>query len=101
MPKTYQRDQPRISVSAGEAFVIELVANPTTGHEWQPVYDPARLELLGREFAAAGAAMGEGGVERFRFRAKAGGATRLGFIYRRPWDSGAPADEVAFELVVD
>ncbi len=100
MPKSYQREHPHISVSKGEAFVIELVANPTTGYEWQPDFDPAALKLAGREFVRSGSAMGAGGVERFRFESLAAGATRLSFTYKRGWESTS-RDQAVFQVTAD
>ncbi|MDD2729918.1 protease inhibitor I42 family protein [Malikia sp.] len=100
MPKSYQREQPQISVSKGEAFVIELAANPTTGYEWQPDFDPAVLKLAGRELVRPGSAVGEGGVEHFRFESLAAGATRLSFAYRRGWEP-AVKDQAVFEVTAD
>jgi predicted secreted protein len=100
MPKSYLREHPHISVSKGEAFVIELAANPTTGYEWQPDFDPAALKLAGREFVRSGAAVGEGGAERFRFESLAAGATRLAFAYRRGWES-AIKDQAVFQVTSD
>ncbi|MEY5100696.1 MAG: hypothetical protein RJA36_3415 [Pseudomonadota bacterium] len=100
MTQEYTRDQARIAVNVGEQFSVSLAANPTTGHEWQPAFDLAWLVLLGREFTPPGSALGEGGSERFRFQAQAAGTTRLRFAYRRPWESGAPADEAEFEVAV-
>ncbi len=100
MPKTYTRDHPRIDVSTGQAFVIELAANPTTGYEWQADFDPAALRLAGREFVLSVASMGGGGIERFRFESLAAGVTRLAFAYRRGWESGV-RDQAVFEVTAD
>lgn len=101
MPKTYTRDHPSISVKAGDQFVVELAANPTTGYQWQPAFDPAALRLVGRDFslagAAVGAAIGGGGVERFRFESLAAGASRLSFAYQRAWEPGV-RDQAQFEV---
>ena len=99
MTQEYTSAQARIDVTVGERFVVRLAANPTTGHEWQPMFDPAWLELLGSEFVPPADGIGTGGVERFDWRAKAVGATWLCLAYRRPWESGAPAEQVAFEVV--
>ena len=100
MPKSYEREQPQISVSRGEAFVIELAANPTTGYEWQPDFDPVALKLAGREFVLSVASMGGGGIERFRFESLAAGATRLAFAYRRSWEPGV-RDQAVFQVTAD
>ena len=101
MVKTYTRDHPRIGVKAGDQFVVELVSNPTTGYQWQPAFDPAVLKLLGRDFSLAGAAtdaaVGGGGVERFRFESLTAGASRLSFAYQRSWEPGV-RDQAQFEI---
>lgn len=97
MPKTYTRDHPSIGVKAGDRFVVELDANPTTGYQWQPVFDPAALRLVGRDFSLAGAAIGGGGVERFRFESLAAGASQLSFAYQRSWEPGV-RDQAQFEV---
>jgi len=99
MTQEYTREQVRIAADVGAPFSVRLAANPTTGHAWQPAFDPARLEWLGREFVSPASPPGVGGIERFDWRARAAGATRLSFAYRRPWESGTPADEVVFEVV--
>lgn len=99
MPKTYTRDHPRIDVKAGDPFVVELAANPTTGYQWQPAFDPAALKLVGRDFSLPGAAIGGGGVERFRFESLAAGASRLSFAYQRSWELGV-RDQAQFEVRV-
>ncbi len=97
MAKTYTREQARIGVRAGEQFTVELESNPTTGYQWQPAFDPAALKLLGRDFSLSGAAMGGGGVERFRFESLAAGASRLSFAYQRSWEPGV-RDQAQFEI---
>ena len=101
MAKTYTRDHSRIGVKVGDPFVVELVANPTTGYQWQPAFDPAALKLVGRDFSLAGApacvAIGGGGVERFRFESLAAGASRLSFAYQRAWEPGV-RDQAQFEI---
>lgn len=97
MAKTYTRDHPSIGVKAGDQFVVELAANPTTGYQWQPAFDPAALKLLGRDFSLAGAAVGGGGVERFRFESLAVGVSQLSFAYQRSWEPGV-RDQAQFEI---
>lgn len=98
MPQEYTRAQTRIVVGIGDEFLVALAANPTTGYEWQPEFDPAMLELAGRAFSPPGDGMGQGGVERFRFVATAAGPTRLAFAYRRAWEQ-SPVDEAVFDIM--
>ena len=97
MAKTYTRDHPSIGVKAGDQFVVELAANPTTGYQWQPAFDPAALKLLGRDFSLDGAAVGGGGAERFRFESLAVGVSQLSFAYQRSWEPGV-RDQAQFEI---
>ena len=97
MAKTYTRDHPSIGVKAGEQFVVELAANPTTGYQWQPAFDPAALKLLGHDFSLADAAVGGGGAERFRFESLAVGVSQLSFAYQRSWEPGV-RDQAQFEI---
>lgn len=97
MAKTYTREHPSISVKAGDQFVVELAANPTTGYQWQPAFDPAALKLLGRDFSLADAAVGGSGVERFRFESLAVGVSQLSFAYQRSWEPGV-RDQAQFEI---
>lgn len=88
-----------IRVAADEVFVIELRGNPTTGYVWQADVDTRYLELTEKGFELESAAIGAGGREVFRFRAREVGRTEILFAYRRPWEESA-RDTRRFEVVI-
>jgi inhibitor of cysteine peptidase len=78
-----------IHIAVGQAFAVELPANPTTGYLWQPQVDRQRLEWTGEEYRPGSDAIGAGGREIHRFRALEAGRTEIVLEYRRPWDTEA------------
>lgn len=80
-----------LSVAPGETFALALPANPSTGYAWRLDLDPAYLERLDDHFEPGGRALGAGGQQVFRLRARAAGSTQLLAEYRRPW-GGEPAE---------
>lgn len=88
-----------IHVAAGETFAIALASNPTTGYTWQAEIDPRCLALLTQEFEPGGDAIGAGGREVLRFRAREACRTEIDFEYRRPW-GGAARDTARFRVVI-
>jgi predicted secreted protein len=88
-----------IRVAAGEAFVVTLAGNPTTGYTWQARAVSHYVELLGQEFAPGGEGVGAGGREVFRFRARQAGETEIAFEHRRPW-GGEARDTKHFRVVI-
>jgi inhibitor of cysteine peptidase len=88
-----------IHVAVGETFAIALASNPTTGYTWQTAVDPRCLTLLAQELEPGGDAIGAGGQEVFRFRARQAGEAEITFEYRRPWGGRARGTE-RFRLVI-
>ena len=97
MPQEYTASDRVISVRVGEDFVVVLATNATTGYQWEPRFDAARVQLIERVLAASGPGIGSGGTERFRFRALGSGDGELRMTCRRPWETAA-AQELMFEL---
>jgi len=79
-------DPDRVDVSGGEAFVIVLEANPSTGYRWEVAPHPEALELTDERIRPGSAAPGAAGEQHFVFSASAGGRFTLSFAYRRPWE---------------
>jgi inhibitor of cysteine peptidase len=76
-----------VAVQRGDAIVIELPDQPTTGYRWEIAsVDPALVEVEGSEFASSGPGIGAGGIVTWRLRARAAGRTRLELARRRPWE---------------
>ena len=89
-----------IAPAAGETFTVQLAGNPTTGYEWTVAQiDAAYLRLIDSSYAADSSAVGSGGVYTFQFETLQPGATTLGLVYRRSWET-TPADQ-AFTLTVN
>jgi predicted secreted protein len=84
-----------MAVRAGQRFVLELDANPTTGFRWEAEFDPALLRLVTDDFMAGADRPGAGGYQRLWFEALRHGRGVLRLRYRSPW-----RPEVAREHVV-
>jgi inhibitor of cysteine peptidase len=83
-----------VAVARGDATVIELPDQPTTGYRWEiDSVDPALVEIEGSEFGSSGPGIGAGGIATWRLRARAPGRTRLEFARRRPWERDRPPIE--------
>jgi inhibitor of cysteine peptidase len=83
----------RVTVHAGERFVVRLDANPTTGFGWRLATppDPSVATPAGSEYVPApGDLVGSGGEETWRFDAVAPGHTRIVLEYVRPWEHDQP-----------
>ncbi len=85
----------------GDALVIELGSNPTTGYRWteKPANSgPKVLKQAKHEFIQRGGErpigkpiLGTGGFETWVFRAAKPGTAVLEFSYGRPWQGGEKA----------
>lgn len=99
MPQEYTRSTQTINAQVGGEFIVALDANPTTGYQWEPTFDAGALALVSLEPPAPGAAIGAGGLARWRFVATSAGTTRLVMAYRRPWEV-APVEMLTYEVTV-
>ncbi|HBZ80480.1 MULTISPECIES: protease inhibitor I42 family protein [unclassified Brevibacillus] len=93
-----------LQVQSGHVFPIALEANPTTGYQWtlsNPV-DERFLVFQSTEFVppAQAARIGQGGHQRFAFRAINRGVTTLSFKYCRPWDQSDCASFVFYIVTI-
>lgn len=85
----------KVEVPVGGRLVVQLPSNRTTGYSWQatqtagivqagePVYDSPNTPGL----------VGAGGTETFTFTASSRGTSTLKLEYRRPWETGVPAEK--------
>ncbi|WP_235694689.1 protease inhibitor I42 family protein [Brevibacillus agri] len=90
-----------LQVQSGQPSAVTLDANPTTGYQWalsNPL-DETFLFLQSSEFVPPSqpARIGQGGQQRFTFRALRRGVTSLSFKYCRPWE---PSDCASFVFYV-
>src|SRR5262245_47792345 len=77
---------------AGDALVLQLPENPTTGFRWA-FASPANniLELERDEFqTTAHTGVGSGGLRVLRFTAKRAGSVRIELKLSRSWESSPP-----------
>jgi len=83
-------------VASGQALVIRLIANHTTGYRWILASDPKGVLTQDGEpsYTPSSGAPGGGGVEAWSFSAKGSGQQELRFEYRRPWERDAKPERV-------
>lgn len=78
-----------VSLHRGEALVLRLPGNATTGYRWVVTRTPPSLHLVRTTYVAPKAGVvGRGGTYVFRFSALPGSGTLL-LDYRRPWEKQA------------
>jgi inhibitor of cysteine peptidase len=92
---TASDDGAQIVAAPGQAIVIRLPENPTTGFAWQP---PEGADIMGDDFVAdlTGAAGAAG--ERIFTLAPCDHARSLVFGLSRPWESGTPAQQFTVHI---
>jgi predicted secreted protein len=101
---TAEDDGRQVELSEGQALVINLESNPSTGHRWE-VEDVAErqeervLRQLGEsEFQPGSNLLGAPGMQIIRFEAVRAGQTTLRLLYRRPWENIDPVRTFSVEV---
>ncbi len=94
-----------MTLQMGQALVVQLKSNPSTGYNWEVTDLPSVLEQQGEEIyeqdPGTEGVIGAGGTENFRFLAVEEGSGELRLHYVRPWeDSAVIAEEFVLEVVV-
>jgi inhibitor of cysteine peptidase len=94
-----------IEMSRGAEFDIALKANHSTGYQWVLADSaaPGPLKHVATKYAVPWRSRGRngaGGTETWTFSTPRPGQTTLHFVYRRPWESGPPADSARFRVRV-
>jgi len=98
MTKEYDKSDQDISVHRGENFTIKLEANPTTGYEWEVLFDESIVRLTERRYISpAITELGAGGMESFRFEPIKAGDALVRMRYKRAWEQ-TPIEEKIFHL---
>lgn len=97
-----------VEVDVGQALVITLESNPSTGYRWEIVEsDEAMLQQVGEvEFEVSDSRdpppPGAGGTETFRFEVKDVGEMALELVYHRPWEEGVePVETFSVTVIAD
>ncbi|MGC9336403.1 MAG: protease inhibitor I42 family protein [Anaerolineae bacterium] len=97
----------QVVLQEGQALVVTLDANPSTGYRWD-VAEPedAVLSLVGEPEFESGAEgqgdlVGAPGMQTLRFEAKDRGKTTLTLVYHRPWETDVePLETLMVEVEV-
>lgn len=97
MSRAYGKSDQDIDARLGESFSIELDANPTTGYEWEVLFDQKVIRLVNRRYLSAPAALGASNVESFSFEPIDAGDAVLRMRYKRRWEQ-TPIEEVIFHI---
>ncbi len=90
-----------IDADVGDAIVVRLSDNPTTGYRWElePVTGES-LVLDDSGYEPSGGAVGGGGVATWMLRARAAGTTTVALKRWRPWEGDASVLD-RFTVTVD
>lgn len=93
-----------IEIRDGDALMVALSGNATTGFAWSDVTEnllPVLESFPGTDyFPASASGVGGGGLFLFRYRAFAVGTQVLCFEYARPWENVPPAESAMFTVNV-
>ena len=76
-----------IQTQKGKIVTIMLRANPSSGYEWIPEFDPTAIELISKEFVPINNLIGGDTSQKFEFKALASGETKLRLICKRAWET--------------
>ncbi|BAH44481.1 MULTISPECIES: protease inhibitor I42 family protein [Brevibacillus] len=93
-----------LQVQEGHLFTITLVANPSTGYQWDlsnPV-DARFLSLHANHFVppSSPARIGQEGHQVMSFQALRRGMTSISVKYCRPWDNGECGEFVFYVVTI-
>ncbi|NTU71817.1 MAG: protease inhibitor I42 family protein [Coriobacteriia bacterium] len=87
-----------VQLAKKQMLLVTLPANPSTGYMWEITAMPSIVETVGEPLfndaagKSGGNAVGSAGEMTFTFRTLKGGKGTLELAYRRPWETGVPAD---------
>lgn len=108
-------DGRRVELHEGEALVVSLESNPSTGYGWEldqaqlsieslPVLRQTGSEYQARQVLRSSSAdpvqplLGAPMTQVLRFEAVRAGETSLKLVYRRPWEEVPPLDSFSLEV---
>jgi inhibitor of cysteine peptidase len=87
-----------VVLEAGQALVIRLPENPTTGYRWA-VDSCGAMQLDKDEFFPIGMGVGSGGTRQLQWRAESSGKHQISLVLQRSWEAPNMAIE-CFSLTV-
>ncbi len=94
-----------IAVQQGQAVVVALESNPSTGYGWEVAQNDGGVLVLEGEpqFESVPPQgtplLGAGGTQTFRFKTVGSGSAELKLVYHRSWETNVPPLQV-FDLKV-
>jgi inhibitor of cysteine peptidase len=93
-----------MQLKKGQALVVTLEGNPTTGYSWE-VAEPLDEQVLRQvgeaEFEQESDLIGAGGVQVLRFETVNAGQITLKLVYHRPWEKDVePLETYSLQVVV-
>jgi inhibitor of cysteine peptidase len=102
---TYTDSNQTINMNLNQEFTIALQANPTTGYDWQPVFDAGLINQVTKEYKqddhSGQQLVGSGGTDFFTFKALKAGQVKITFTYFRAWETPKPEDkQQVFNIVI-
>ena len=89
-PKVYEAGD-SITVKNGDAFVIALEANPSTGYSWQAAPNANVQPVSSKQVQGTSNAIGAPGTQQLTFKAVQTGSSTLTLDYLRPFDPPSTA----------
>jgi inhibitor of cysteine peptidase len=82
-----------VHVKTGDAVVVRLPENPTTGYRWQ--FDAVvGLTVSGESYSPGSSAPGAAGERTLRLVAAAPGIYLFTAVMRRPWETDIPPQDM-------
>ena len=99
---TEKNNASTMKMNIGDIVRVHLDGNPTTGYTWDKVAgNESIIARVGEtKFEPTSKAIGSGGKVTMFFKAMGSGDTDLKLVYRRTWESAAPAKELTYKINV-
>ena len=102
---TFTDSTQTINMNLNQEFTIALQANPTTGYDWQPVFDGGVISQLNKVYQqddhSGQQLVGSGGTDFFTYKALKAGQVKITFTYFRSWETPKPEDkQQVFNIVI-
>jgi inhibitor of cysteine peptidase len=90
-----------VELKLGETMEVRLAENPSTGFRWIVAADgEPNCSLVGERAPGGATRPGQPRQHRWQIRGKAAGRCEVELVYRRPWETAAPAQIVSLHIRV-
>ena len=89
-----------ISMKGGEAILVALDENPTTGYSWNVTASPGLKIVEDKYIAPQPGLMGAGGAHQWQIHATGTGTMQFDAVYKRPWEA-TTGNESTFHLTIN